>query len=72
MQFSARSWGSFSGWVWVICAGILVGLAASACRDIDEPPPEIQDSGDVDGGPDGSDGGLAGLIILSGAQSHAA
>ncbi|HRI62952.1 MAG TPA: hypothetical protein PK156_01910 [Polyangium sp.] len=72
MQFSARSWGSLGGWLWLILAGALVGLATSACRDIDEPPPEVLDSGDVDGGPDGSDGGLAGLIILSGAQSHAA
>ena len=68
MEYSAHRGGWLNWWLGVVFAGVILGVAASSCRDIDEPPPEIE----RDGGVDASEGGLAGLNILSSAQFNAA
>jgi hypothetical protein len=68
MEFSALRGGWSSWWLGVIFAGMILGMAASSCRDIDEPPPEIE----RDGGAGASEGGLAGMNIFTSTPLRAA
>lgn len=54
----------------VILSATFVGVAMSACRDIDDPPPVplVDPNAPQDGGADGSGGGMVRLYVQPCAQ----